>query len=310
MRREGLSSAEIVPLKGDGSARRFVRLKAKGKSLILILPQEGDFGLREARAYAEFSAFLRRYGVPAPEVLAHEEETGLLLVEDLGDLRLFDLPPEKRKGFYPEAIRILARLRELAAGFPREFVLEGLYYDAETMWEKEARYFLEAFLTRYLGIDDLREFEAPLRALWARLQGLARAEAVLHRDFQSKNLMVKGGRLYVIDFQGLRLGPSAYDLASLLIDPYVALSPEEREGLLSLAEGLIPLEREAVRGLSLFRNLQALGAFAKLTLAGKTWFAAYIPQALRTLKEHLALFPPEGEELKERLAPVFEKFGL
>ena len=310
MRREGLFPAEIVPLRGDGSARRFFRLKAGERSLILILPQEGEFGLREARAYAGFSAFLRGYGVPAPEVLAYEEETGLLLVEDLGDLRLFDLPRERRKALYPKAVRILARLRELAASFPRELALEGLSYDAATMWEKEACYFLEAFLARYLGMRELSVFEAPLRALWARLKGLARPEAVLHRDFQSKNLMVKGERLYVIDFQGLRLGPSAYDLASLLIDPYVALSPEEREDLISLAERLIPLERDAFFGLSLFRNFQVLGAFAKLTLEGKSWFAAYIPQALRTLKEHLSLFPPEGEELKERLAPIFEKFGL
>ncbi len=310
MKANGVFTAEIIPLKGDGSERRFFRIKKGSKSLILILPQGGPLGLKEAKAYYEIGSFLRRAGLPVPEIYAYEPQTGLLLVEDLGDTRLYDLKAPLKENFYPQALEIWASFAKLAPLFPKECVLEGPFYDARLMWEKEALYFLNSFLKDYCGFKGVALGEAPLLALWEKLKGFAKPNALLHRDFQSKNLMVKEGTLYLIDFQGMRLGPAAYDLASLLLDPYVALPQKTQENLLKQAQRLFPLEEEAFWALALFRNFQVLGAFAKLTLAGKRWFAAYIPQALKSLKRLLKRFPPEGPALMKLLGSVFEQFGL
>ncbi len=118
----------------------------------------------------------------------------------------------------------------------------------------------------------------------------------LHRDFQSRNLLVKDGRLRVVDFQGGRLGPLGYDLAALLIDPYMALNPGwEQEFFLLYLELLQeqvqvdPREfQESYYHLALCRNLQVLGAYGFLTRAkGKDYFARYIPAAVRSLQRRL-----------------------
>jgi aminoglycoside/choline kinase family phosphotransferase len=124
----------------------------------------------------------------------------------------------------------------------------------------------------------------------------------MHRDFQSRNIMVRDGCFYLIDFQGGRLGPPHYDLASLLIDPYVDLPPDLREALLDYfaarlsALGSIPPAeiRHAYRYCALSRNLQILGAYGFLTRRkGKPFFARYIPAAVRSLQANLSHFSAE-----------------
>jgi aminoglycoside/choline kinase family phosphotransferase len=123
----------------------------------------------------------------------------------------------------------------------------------------------------------------------------------MHRDFQSRNIMVHNGTFYVIDFQGARLGPILYDLAALLIDPYVNLPTALREELLDYASA--PLAaltgasvaevRRTYRLCALSRNLQMLGAFGFLTQRkNKPAFARYIPAALRSLRENLDRLGP------------------
>ena len=299
----GLQDFTLRPLKGDGSARRFWRVFTREGSLVLILPQPGDFGRREARSYVLIGEFLRQKGLPVPEIYAYDEESGFILVEDLGDTRLQDLPPARRRPFYQKALQILIRLRENAAAFPGEAALETLHYDASLMWEREARYFLQEFLAPHLTEEEVSKAEGVLRALWEEARKFARPQAILHRDFQSRNLMVRGEELYLIDFQGARLGPSAYDLASLLIDPYVALPEREQDSLRREFESFFPLEPKEFEALALFRNLQILGAFARLSRMGKLWFRDYIPQALKTLRALLKHFPPAGKTLERFLPP-------
>jgi aminoglycoside/choline kinase family phosphotransferase len=126
------------------------------------------------------------------------------------------------------------------------------------------------------------------------------AVGFMHRDFQSRNILISAGRPYIIDFQGGRLGPAEYDLASLLIDPYVALPAALRE---TLRDDFIARYHEQTgkppeaiaatyRLCALARNLQILGAFGFLATAkGKNYFADYIPPALASLQQHLAGLP-------------------
>ncbi|NPB09022.1 MAG: phosphotransferase [Thermodesulfobacteria bacterium] len=285
LKRSGLYGAEVVPLAGDGSNRRFFRLRRGKDSFVLVLPQPGDFGLKEAEAYVTIGLFLRRKGIPVPRIFDYEKGLGLILLEDLGDQRLEDLRPEARRKFYPQAVELLVRFQEAREGFEPQMALEGPY-DASLMWEREALYFLESFVKGHLRVVPPRELIEELREIWEEAKAFLEEEVLLHRDFQSRNLMIKDGKLRLIDFQGTRLGPPDYDLASLLIDPYAALGAETKKELFDLYLRLSG--RPALPGygyFALFRNLQILGAFAKLTRLGKTWFEGYIPQALKGLCE-------------------------
>ena len=122
----------------------------------------------------------------------------------------------------------------------------------------------------------------------------------MHRDLQSRNIMVRKGRYYLIDFQGGRIGPIQYDLASLLIDPYVELSDAIQGQLVDYCiqrlSTLGSVDRhtfyEGYRYCSLSRNLQILGAFAHLSRhKGKIYFEQFIPAAIKTLKYNLCDVP-------------------
>ncbi len=155
---------------------------------------------------------------------------------------------------------------------------------------------MDAFLNTYLGLnhsyDEFKqEFEfLAENALQHAVRGL------MHRDFQSRNIMIKDSNLYVIDFQGARTGPLQYDLASLLIDPYVDLPPDIQSRLLAYCLEQLKAQMAVTaaefhgcyRYCCLTRNLQILGAFGFLTcVKQKPHFKKYIPTAVRTLTDNL-----------------------
>jgi aminoglycoside/choline kinase family phosphotransferase len=184
-----------------------------------------------------------------------------------------------------------------ADGFDTRWCHQTPYFDQGVVLENECRYFTDALLNGYLqkniAYGELQsEFEALARALMA-----AEIRGFVHRDFQSRNIMVQGDGIYFIDFQGGRLGPIAYDLASLLIDPYTALSHALQEELLAYAETKwhsIARDdpqrlRKGYRLCAVSRNLQILGAFAHLSRnKGKTQFERYIPLAAQNLVHKLS----------------------
>ncbi len=285
----GLRPRKVVPLIGDGSKRRFFRVHLPRESLILVWPQPGEQGKKEARSYYRLGLFFRAHGLPVPEILVFREPEGVLLLEDLGDLRLAEHP--RRNLLYPQAVKILVRLQALRPQFPLEAVLETPFYDRQLVWEKEVLY----FETWYLRRRQRRRWLPEERARWREWVEEAfhrfLPPVVLHRDFQARNLMVKGDRVYLIDFQGARLGPPSYDLASLLYDPYVSNLP--RKKLLELYLALSGQPREAfLEELSytrVFRLMQALGAFVRLSFEGKKWFETFIAPGEKRLKALLPL---------------------
>jgi aminoglycoside/choline kinase family phosphotransferase len=160
------------------------------------------------------------------------------------------------------------------------------------MLARESGYFLEAYCRQLLGVDGIG---VALEGEFSELADLAASsppEYFLHRDFQSRNLMIKDDRLRVLDFQGGRRGPLGYDLASLLIDPYVSLPDRLINKLLSryqeVVADLTGLDMtgfsESYYWLSLQRNLQILGAFAFLyKVKGKAFFRDYLSPATANL---------------------------
>lgn len=290
-------------LKGDGSDRQWYRLKMGQESMILV-----DHGIRtsdrinETDAFVNIGRYLFNQGLPVPQIYEADTFAGYVFLEDLGNIDLQGAV--RQSGSFKKIIdlyqRVIHLLMKFSSSDADQFNPAWCYqtprYDKGLILEKECRYFVEAFLNSYLGLkieysDLKKEFEyLAENALKHSVQGL------MHRDFQSRNIMIKNDQIYFIDFQGARMGPIQYDLASLLIDPYVDLPQDIQTQLLAYAlEKLQERMRLAAanfnwcyRFCSLTRNLQILGAFGYLTrIKGKMHFEKYIPPAVRTLAHNL-----------------------
>lgn len=299
------ATVTVASLAPDGSSRRFFRLCGpERRSLLAVLPPVDDpNGRAEARSYQRIGRHLWDCGVPTPEMLAADPESDLVLCEDLGDRRLFEEVAERGAAacqpLYEEAVRGLARMQVYGAhGFDTNWCWDTPRYDRQLMQERESGYFLRACCTDLLGLRfDQITVEAECAAL-SEAAAAAPAGFFLHRDFQCRNIMVKEERVHFIDFQGGRFGPLAYDLASLLLDPYAALPATLQDHLAGIYLDELSREihydpeqfRREYLFLALQRNLQILGAFAFLSqVRGKPFFARYLRPALTSLAALLAL---------------------
>jgi aminoglycoside/choline kinase family phosphotransferase len=202
-----------------GSDRQFWRGGGAASGLVAVA-----YGLEKAEnaRYADCALFLEAQGVSVPRVIAHDAAQRFLLLEDAGAEDLWshrEAPWEKRAQLYRETLEQAALLHgaDLAAA-GRAAVLQAPFDADLYRWEQD--YFFEHFLGALRR--DLAPFEKQAAAL------AARPRVLLHRDFQSQNILVRDGRVTFIDFQGMRFGPAAYDLASLLLDPYIRIDTDLR----------------------------------------------------------------------------------
>ncbi|MDY6790796.1 MAG: sugar phosphate nucleotidyltransferase [Thermodesulfobacteriota bacterium] len=290
-------------LKGDGSERKWYRLTAGSKSLVMA-----DHGIRESNEACEVDSFaaigrhLHKANLPVPNIHLYDTFSGLVFVEDLGDINLQALvqKAENPKVIFSLYKSVINHLIDLSVsgstGFDLSWTYQSDIYDKNLIMQKECRYFVEAFLTGYLGIHANFEDLTDEFSLLADHALVSSYNGFMHRDLQSRNVMVKNENCYFIDFQGGRLGPIEYDLASLLIDPYVSLpcSIQNRlleyclEKLISRVDFDTDTFRSCFKYCSLTRNLQILGAFGYLSqVKHKAYFANYIPKAVETLKKNL-----------------------
>ncbi len=291
-------------LAGDGSDRSWNRLTMGTKSMIVV-----DHQIKKIAKKAEVDAFINigRHlfdrGVPVPKIYGGDTFAGYVFLEDLGNLDLQTAVQktdnwEKIIHMYQSVIDLLGQFSQHGAQhFDAGWTYQTTRYDKALILKKECRYFVEAFLNAYLGLEIIYEDFRPEFEFLAENALKYAVQGLMHRDFQSRNIMIKNNQYYFIDFQGSRLGPLQYDLASLLIDPYVDLPPEIQTRLCTY--GLTKLQekmklnaanfRRCYRFCCLTRNLQILGAFGYLTsVKKKAHFEKYIPPAVKTLKRHLA----------------------
>ena len=302
-------------LKGDGSDRNWYRLTSESRSLVMA-----DHNIRKNQSTSEVDSFvaigrhLHDKDIPVPEIYLYDTFSGLVFMEDLRDVNLQTLVmntvnSEEIILYYKSVIRLLGKLSTAGAkGFDPVWTYQTSYYDQDLILEKECRYFVDAFLRKYIGMNiSFKDLEDEFKSLADKALEFS-VNGFMHRDMQSRNIMVKNDRLYFIDFQGARLGPIQYDLASLLIDPYVGLSRSVQNLLLNFsvktlspAMGIDPHNFIACYNYcAITRNLQILGAFANLCrIKGKRYFEKYIPNAIMTLTHNLSA-------LKNREFPKIE----
>ena len=199
---------------------------------------------------------------------------------------------------YKKAIEILPQIQVKASyGFDHKNVF-GTPYDFSFILEWESGYFCRSFLKGYLNLNfDIKVLNDELQDLAYKASQI-KPWFFLYYDFQSKNIMIKDRKLRFIDFQGGRLGPLHYDLASLILDPYVNINQNMRDKLieyyLNQIDKIIPLDKSRFLKdypyIAIHRIMQMLGAFAFLSKVKKKWyFADYIPIAVQNLKHILKL---------------------
>ena len=297
-------------LHGDGSNRRFLRIYHLQEPVcILVAPAgEGDNDLAEARSAWLIGNHLRGRNVPLPELYGWDAETGILLFEDLGDSRLHDFvlggkdfSPQADADLLTQYSRVVEELAHMQfAGrvdFDGNWCWDSPKYDQQLMIERESGYFLRAFWQGLLGRESVQGVEEELEDI-ANRAAQAGTDYFLHRDFQCRNIMIKDGCVRFIDFQGGRMGPLGYDLASLLIDPYAGLSQEVRGNLFDYYITCIGKYKKIEKNqfvdqynlLAFQRNMQFVGAFSFLyQVKNKVFFADYISPALSELAARLQL---------------------
>ncbi len=320
----GFERARIEPLCGDGSDRKFFRISCGPSSLVaLISPGTRKDATGEDDSYLLIGNHLHSKGLPVPRILYADAREGRFLLEDAGDLHLQNFVRFRRNNLepvYTHVIKLLAALHTRAPkGFEPGFCFDSALYDPSFVYERELEYFRKSFINGCMGFeigpDELRpDFET-----LAEAAGVQRSSFVFHRDFQSRNIMVRRGRLWLLDFQGMRFGPPAYDLASLLIDPYVRVPEHLQDRLVAMywsaagnRSGVSKLafirKFEAVK---LARNLQMLGAFGFLgVVKGKRQFLDYIPFAFEQLGRHLSKIGRMKLPRLEKLVSAIRRYGL
>jgi aminoglycoside/choline kinase family phosphotransferase len=304
--RNGVQGARVVALTGDASDRRYFRILPKdGESFVLaVYSSPFDF---ETLPFVNTTALFTAMPVPVPRILGHAADAGVLALEDLGDVtlqaHLGSASPGRHNALYREAVSFIdtmqRRGRELSSP---KYVPYTVSFDVEKLtWETD--FFIKHFLEAYRGIVFAPADREVLRAELASIvrELAAEPKVLCHRDYHSRNLMLRGDHLCIIDFQDARLGPDTYDLVSLLRDSYVDLPWPVVDDLIAyfLAfQGRAGDQDEFRRRFDLMalqRNLKALGTFGYQTTArSNPVYIQYMPRTLNYVKENLKRYPRFG----------------
>lgn len=287
-------AAEILP--GRGSDRSFVRLHDDLSTVMLV---RHGAERRENSRYCGHAKLLAQAGVPVPAVLAEQTELGISLWQDLGSRSVQDVWPElgpaERRQLVGDMSRVVAHFHTVGLTAVDNRELEPRFDAALYTWEHGL--FEQHFLKPRFEQPVVNKIRTELREVTDRLVGLP--DVLVHRDLQSSNLLLHNASLYFIDFQGMRRGPAAYDLASMLYDPYIEMSDELREaGRQDYAAAVgCDLSTEELALAAVQRLSQALGAYGRLSTGRSTArFAAYIPAGQRLLLKALqkSTLPEKG----------------
>lgn len=289
----------VQPLQGQlgGSGRKIVRIAGGNLSAIGIL-----YDVREENAaFLEFSRHFRKHGLPVPEIYAEDLDHGAYLEEDLGDTSLFEFLSGHRTG-EEIATQAVEAYRKVIATLPRFQVEAGrdlnykACYPRGSFDRQSIAWDLNYFKYYFLRLAGIPFSEQALEDDFSRLTKFllsAGRDYFLYRDFQSRNIMLRDGQPFFLDYQGGRKGALQYDVASLLYDAKADLPPELRQQLLDhyleTLQGFVDIKREAFMqhyyAFVYIRIMQALGAYGfRGFYERKVHFLQSVPYALKNLR--------------------------
>jgi aminoglycoside/choline kinase family phosphotransferase len=317
------SVTKVLPLTGDASDRRYFRVLLEGGESIVLALHAGPIEFATL-PFVAVARLMSAVPLPVPAILHHSDPLGIIGLQDLGDVtlqaHLGASTPDQHDALYREAVSFIARLqqrgRELASD---EYPPYRVAFDTDKLsWEFE--FFYKYFLQSYRGVSPPVPVQEALSREWSAIvEELAGEPRVLcHRDYHSRNLMLRGGALFIIDFQDARLGPDTYDLVSLLRDSYVDLTSRQVDELIAYflalthsASGVAAAEAAEFRRrfdlMALQRNFKALGTFGYQTVSrANSVYIQYMPRTLNYVRANLAKYP-RFARLQELLAPLIEE---
>lgn len=307
----GQSPSSVTPMPGGASTRRYLRIEASGATAVAMFvpdatPEEVTNSTAPSRRwpFLEVQQLLADRGIRVPRVLAQACDAGLVLLEDLGDVTLgafLQQSPGSKAMIYRRAVTDLAGAQRALAELPAGSVIASRAFD-ETLLRWELDHFREWALDareRPLSAQDRAAFDAIADRLARRIAAWPRR--FVHRDYQSRNLMVSpDGELVWIDFQDALLGPRVYDLVALLNDSYQSFDRQFVEARLddfAAASGMTPEDRAA-----LGREFDVVTVQRKLKDAGRFVFIDRVkknPSFLPFIEPSLAKVRASLEELAD-----------
>jgi len=318
---------KVTQLKGDASNRSYYRVGTPPDSQVVMVMPPGSLTRSEEATkgaaptelpFLNVHRYLHRLGIRVPKILRYDEPAGMMVLEDLTDLT-FEHALEggkRREELYTRAVELLARLRARAEKEPDPSCLAFTRAFDEDLYDWELHHFREWGLEIWSGQKPTPEERAELDAIFREIaQRLAREpRGFTHRDYQSRNLMVKDGELVVIDFQDALQGPRQYDLVALLRDSYVELDRPFVEKMLERylqvfeQESGEKIDRQAFIAffdlLTVQRKLKDAGRFEYINrVKGNPGFLVSIPASLRYVRDALGRRP----ELR-RLQQLISKY--
>ena len=273
----GWGGAEISPLAGDASFRRYFRVTGPaGTAVLMDAPPPHE----DVRPFLAVADHLHQLGFGAPKVLARNLDEGLILLEDFGDARMremLDADPAREIPVYRQAIDLLRDLHRHPAG-------EALPPYDMAVYQREAGLFRDWYMPA-VGLDAAPGYEAAWEAALAPIEG--NRSATVLRDYHAENIMLLAdGSLGLLDFQDALAGHPAYDLVSLLQDARRDVSPELEAAMLA-HYGIVDDAAYALLGAQ--RNAKILGIFTRLWKRdGKSRYLAFQPRMWRYLERDLA----------------------
>ncbi len=313
---------DCAPIVKGGSDRTYHRVTAQGEhggpasAVLMVYTDRRPDNL----SFFPATEVLLMAGARAPEIYFHDDAQKLAWLEDLGRCDLWELQTDdaQRLKLYESALQQVALLHGLRWDDLPEALRSRLQppFD-EALYAWEQNYFFSQFAARFSAVNAERleairqhgDFAALSRTL------AARPRSMVHRDFQSQNVIIRDGAAWMIDYQGLREGLPEYDLASLLYDPYVSLSAADRTVLRDTyftLRGTV-CEPQILAMCACQRLMQALGAYGKLGAGdGKTAFLHHIGPAVENLRRvvHESGLLPGLDEVLTLRPGVLEAAGL
>lgn len=309
----------LSPLSGDASTRRFYRARGQRRAVILMAHSEPL--APSSPIYSNHRVF-SAIGAPVPPLIGADDPGGLIIVGDLGDLTLqrhllrrkrpaHGVDPARRRLYRQACDLIVLMHREGVKALREDDFAAGCALDRDRL-SFEFRHFHDNFIGTLRGMKPGEQDEKVLRSFYDDLAEVCDRlpRVYCHRDFQSRNLMVRRGRLHLIDFQDARIGPYTYDTASLLRDSSLDIEENLVEEMIDYLIGRLGYGAEEFRRdfdlMALQRNIKDLGTFAHLgTARNRGEYLEYIPRTIASIRRTL---------LRRRdyhiIFPVLEKYLL